>query len=428
MNSFFAFREVNYTGVIFVMNEASKLGYRAGDSSWINFGQGQPETGSLKGAPNHSGKLYSLKEDQLEYAPVGGIVELRHAVAEFYNRIHRKGKKSLYTWENVSIAPGGRSALTRIATNLGAINLGHFLPDYTAYEELLSVFRIFNPIPILLSKETGFSFTNQQLADEIISRGLGALLISNPSNPTGNIISSGNLKEWLNIARTLDCSMIFDEFYSSYIWQDDCTTKINGARLNSAAYHVEDVNTDPILIVDGLTKNLRLPGFRLSWTLGPKNIIENIISSGSFLDGGAAHPFQEMAINFLKDDFYLKEVFSHQMVFGQKRKLVIERLNKIRGIKVASDPGGTFYVWLDLTDLPKGLNTGDEFFQVLLKNKVITVPGRFFDVDPGNRRSNRKSKFDHYLRLSFGAPMESLVSGLNIIENVIQNYRKKKVA
>ena len=63
----------------------------------------------------------------------------------------------------------------------------------------------------------------------------------------------------------------------------------------SAAAFVEDVDTDPIIIVDGLTKNWRYPGWRISWTLGPKSVIETIASAGSFLDGGANHPFQHAA-------------------------------------------------------------------------------------------------------------------------------------
>ena len=63
------------------------------------------------------------------------------------------GEKVQYTAENVSIASGGRLALTRLASALGDINMGHFIPDYTAYEELFSVFKAFTAIPILLVRK-----------------------------------------------------------------------------------------------------------------------------------------------------------------------------------------------------------------------------------------------------------------------------------
>lgn len=51
-----------------------------------------------------------------------------------------------------------------------------------------------------------------------------------------------------------------------------------------------DVNEDPVVLIDGLTKNFRLPGWRVCWVIGPKNLISALSQSGSFLDGGANHP------------------------------------------------------------------------------------------------------------------------------------------
>ena len=101
-----------------------------------------------------------------------------------YNRSFRKGRSSLYTWENVAISSGGRAALTRAAAALGPINVGHFFPDYTAYEELLGIFRLFSPIPILLDPIRGYDFSLRELEHEISGRGLSAILLSNPCNPT----------------------------------------------------------------------------------------------------------------------------------------------------------------------------------------------------------------------------------------------------
>ena len=88
--------------------------------------------------------------DDQDYAPVPGIWELRRAVAELYNGLYRQGKRSQYTERNVCICGGGRASLTRAVAALGQVNLGHFLPDYTAYEELLDIFKLFTSIPILL--------------------------------------------------------------------------------------------------------------------------------------------------------------------------------------------------------------------------------------------------------------------------------------
>ena len=129
-----------------------------------------------------------------EYAPVAGLPELREAVAELYNQLYRRGLPSRYTADNVAISGGGRAALTRVAAALGHINLGHFLPDYTAYEELLDIFRAFSSIPILLDAERGYAFTAEELRKEVMGRGLGAVLASNPANPTGRVVGGDELR------------------------------------------------------------------------------------------------------------------------------------------------------------------------------------------------------------------------------------------
>lgn len=73
--------------------------------------------------------------------PTAGIKPLREAVARLYNAHHRQGQESQYTWENVCIVPGGRAGLIRIAAVLNHAYLGFFIPDYTAYNEMLSVFK-----------------------------------------------------------------------------------------------------------------------------------------------------------------------------------------------------------------------------------------------------------------------------------------------
>ena len=165
------FRNVPRTGVIYVMTEAARAGYRPDSASWANLGQGAPETGPLEGAPTRINHI-ELSDDYHEYAPVDGLLELRQAVADLYNQRYRQGRQSQYTAENVAISAGGRLALTRLVSTLGRVHVGHFLPDYTAYEELLCAFGTFVPIPVLLDPERQYAFGADQLRDEILGRGL----------------------------------------------------------------------------------------------------------------------------------------------------------------------------------------------------------------------------------------------------------------
>src|SRR5262249_46490524 len=290
--SFAAFREVPRTGVIYVTTEANKHGYSSSADDWCNLGQGMPESEALAGAPPRIDSLPIQDGDQ-EYPRVAGRWELREAIAGFYNELFRRGMGSKYSAENVGVSGGGRSALTRVAASLGNINLGHFLPDYTAYEELLSVFRLFSPIPILLEPERGYAFSGADLRREVLGRGLSAILASNPANPTGKAIGGDDLAGWGAGGRERDRALVFDEVYSHYVWRPDLQAQ---GGIETAARYVEDVDRDPVVILDGLTKNWRYPGWRVTWTVAPRRVIEGVVSAGSFLDGGGSRPLQRKAI------------------------------------------------------------------------------------------------------------------------------------
>lgn len=407
-----SFRSVPKTGVIFVMSEARKYGYTVGDNAWANLGQGAPETGPLPDGPARLEQI-RLDVDSSEYSPVVGATALREAVAALYNERYRKGMRSQYSRENVAISPGGRSGLTRIAAALGQVHLGHFLPDYTAYEELLDLFRRFVPIPIALRRDAGFRLEPDDLRREVLGRGLGALLISNPCNPTGQIISGGELGDWLQLCSELECTSIWDEFYAHYRYDGPAP------QLESAASHIDDVDRDQVVILDGLTKNWRYPGLRLSWTLAPKSIIERISSAGSFLDGGAPHPVQLAAVPLLERTHADCEAISIQTHFKAKRDYLLKRLTEMGfGLSQQSLDSGGFYVFAGLEDLPEPLRDGSSFFLRGLEHGVITVPGEFFDVNPGKRRRT-VSRLRSYVRISYGPPLDELKRGLDALERMI---------
>ncbi len=412
-----AFRSVPRTGVIYVTTEASRRGYRSTDPDWCNLGQGQPETGALPGAPPRLDTV-TIDVADMEYAPVAGLWELREAIAGLYNRLFRRGMPSQYSAENVCLSGGGRAALTRAAASLGTVNLGHFLPDYTAYEELLDVFKAFTSIPILLEGERGYAFTHEDLRREVQGRGLSALLFSNPCNPTGKLVQGDELARWVGVAREQECVLLIDEFYSHYIW----TGRPGHLPIESAARYVEDVNKDPVVVFDGFTKNWRYPGWRMTWTVGPRQVIDAVSSAGSFLDGGGSRPLQRAAIPLLQEDTVVAETMAIHNAFREKRDRFHSRLERL-GIRTDRAPDGTFYVWGNVAGLPPPLNDGMGFFRAALEQKIIAVPGEFFDVNPGKRRA-RPSRFRSYVRLSFGPSMEVLEKALSRLEAMVLQYTR----
>jgi N-succinyldiaminopimelate aminotransferase len=412
-----AFRTVPRTGVIFVTTEAQKRGFSHSDPEWCNLGQGQPETGELPGAPPRVKNVEVLVDDQ-DYAPVAGLWELREAIASLYNTLYRRGMPTQYSAENVCVSGGGRLALTRAAASLGHVNLGHFLPDYTAYEELLDIFKAFTAIPILLESEHGYAFGANELRREILGRGLSAVLTSNPCNPTGKLIDGDELHRWVETARELDCTLLLDEFYSHYIYR----APPGQLPVESAARYVEDVDRDPVVLFDGFTKNWRYPGWRVTWTLAPKPVVEALSSAGSFLDGGGSKPLQRAAVPLMELDHVVSETKAIQVAFRSKRDYLLSQLERL-GVRIDRAPEGTFYVWGSVERLPPPLSDGMGFFRAALDEKVIVVPGEFFDVNPGKRRHGRASRFKGYVRFSFGPSRAVLEKAVARIEHLIEAGR-----
>jgi hypothetical protein len=245
------------------------------------------------------------------------------------------------------------------------------------------------------------------------------VLLSNPCNPTGKVIQGPSLERWVSTARELRCSLLIDEFYSHYVWTGEAPEG-----LVSAARYVDDVDHDPVVLFDGFTKNWRYPGWRCTWIVGPRAVIEAASSTGSFLDGGGNKPLQRAAVPLLTPEVVYGETRAIRTAFLRKRTILLEGL-AAAGVRFDLPPEGTFYCWGDISGLPPTLNEGMAFFKAALKERVICVPGEFFDINPGKRRSGRPSRFRQYVRFSFGPEETAITEGVRRIAEMV---RKEKTA
>ncbi|MBS0528541.1 MAG: pyridoxal phosphate-dependent aminotransferase, partial [Proteobacteria bacterium] len=407
------FRDLPYMGVIRVVADASKLGFQNGHPDWANLGQGQPEVDSLPGAPERILNVEMTTAD-CAYGPVGGIDELREAIAAHYNRLYRKGKKSQYTKRNVAVGAGGRLILSRLLASVGSVRFGHIGPDYTAYEDLLDYHRYrLTPVAINVSHRHAYQLSPDELEFEVAKSRLDALLLSNPCNPTGALVGEEDLAGYLDLARRKNVWLLLDEFYSQFIYDEEGGP---AERPVSAAEYVKDVESDPVVIIDGLTKGFRYPGWRVGWIVGPTEVVENVARAASAIDGGAPVILQRLATRALRPAVADSEGMAVRAAFSKKRLLMLEAPKKM-GLQVPYPSLGTFYLWASLEHLQRPLNDAQAFYENGLKHRVMTVPGRHFDVNPGAVRESWIGS--SWMRFSFGPPEQNMCAGLDRLAHMI---------
>lgn len=412
--SFPMVREVPYMGVIWAVYEASKLGYYNGHPDWCNLGQGQPEVGEMPSSPDRIMSIDLAPEDHA-YGPVGGSLEVREAIARLINAQYRQGKMP-YGPENISFAAGGRLALTRLYTILAdGSRIAYKNPDYTAYEDYLNGIR--NRcvlLPINTTEKDHFRVSAERLSQFIHNEKIDAFIFSNPCNPTGEVIEGDILKGYVDCARRENCLMGSDEFYSHFIYNEDGSAADGPV---SMLQYVEDVEKDPVVVFDGLTKSFRYPGWRAGWAVGPSYIIEQLNRAASAVDGGPSMLVQRAALQVLDPERVLRDMKALRAHFAQKRRVLLQGL-KSAGITVADDPRGTFYIWGSVEKLPAPLNDADAFFHACLKKRVMTVPGHFFDIRPYRTRP-AEELLRHWVRFSYGPDMRTVQTGVDRIRELI---------
>lgn len=412
-------RYVPYMGVIWTVNEASKLGFYNGHPDWCNVGQGQPEVGTIEGAPDRIESL-KLQPSDAAYGPVGGTLEVREAIADWVNRTYRKGM-SQYTAENVSFACGGRLALTRLYSIFkDGARIAYKNPDYTAYEDYLYPLRHnCELIELRAEEKDGFTVPVERFENFMHDVRPNAFVFSNPCNPTGQVIKDETMDRYINAARKENCLLGADEFYATFSYNEDGSP---AEKAVSALPYVKDINRDPVIVFDGLTKGFRYPGWRAGWAIGPKYLIEMINRAASAVDGGPSTMVQRGVIEELAEGHAEAELLATRKEFAVKRKMMMEGLAELGIHTPANQPLGTFYLWASIENLPGKLSDADYFFHACLQKKVITVPGHFFDVRPFRVRPTNEP-YRHWVRFSYGPNRQTIKTALERIAQVIKEHR-----
>jgi len=324
--------------------------------------------------PNHMIDAYhkALIDQQNGYSPAYGISELREAIAEDENNKQNGGWNCVA--DNVYICHGVTEALQVIfAAFLNkddeVLAPGPHYPPYMAYPQLFSG----KTVEYRLDPDNAWSIDFEDLESKMNDR-VKLLVLINPNNPTGNVISKEELDKIIDLAsKWQNCTIISDEIYD----------RLN---FNGNHYSTASRSTDvPVITLNGVSKVYYAPGWRIGYMAlhDPTNKLSDIKDGLERLLRSrlcASTPAQYGYLAGLKGDNswmqdYLSTVKNHN-------DLCLEQINTIDGISVQA-PQGAFYMFVRIThDYWK--DRDKEFVLKLLHDKhVLLVHGSGFSKEYG---------------------------------------------
>ncbi|MDD6769848.1 MAG: pyridoxal phosphate-dependent aminotransferase [Inconstantimicrobium porci] len=353
----------------------------------INLSQGFPDFDPPKEITDRLKKV--ANEGPHQYSVTWGAQNFRESLAkkqEKYMGIH------INPDENIVVTCGSTEAMMTAMMSVcnpgdKVIVFSPFYENYTADTILSGA----EPIYVQL-KPPYFNFDKDELRRAFTQRPK-ALILCNPSNPTGKVFSREELEYISSLAIEFDTFVITDEVYEHIVFPPYKHTYI--ASLDGMA--------ERTISCSSLSKTYSITGWRLGYVIADKKIIEQCKKVHDFLTVGAAAPLQEAAVAGLDfDDTYYEDLTK---LYDRKRKLFLGGLDEI-GLKYF-EPQGAYYVMVDISQF--GFDNDYDFAVWLIKNiGVAGVPGSSFFREDVNS----------YIRFHFAKKDETLKEALKRLQKL----------
>ncbi len=330
----------------------------------------------------------ALDAGATHYAPYPGIPELRAAIAEDANL--RKGLA--VDPDRVFVTVGGKGVLFYAVMALVDPGDEVIVPD-PGYPMYASVTRFAggNPVPIRLSED--FRLDPDELAARITPR-TRLIVVNSPANPTGAVLSRGDLLQIARVAIEHDLVVIADEIYGRILYQGE---HVSIASLPGMA--------ERTIILDGLSKAHAMTGWRMGYAIVPeplrtgfgRMIMNSISCAPTFVQVGAVE-----ALTGPQD-----AVDAMVAEFRARRDLMVAGLRSIAGVR-CHEPQGAFYVFPDVSGT--GFTGVELAARLLGEAGIATLPGTAFG-----------EVATHHLRLSYANSRENIAKALERIGTFLRD-------
>jgi aspartate/methionine/tyrosine aminotransferase len=299
-----------------------------------------------------------------KYTPNSGLPGIRTAVAERYSK--KFGRP--VTAAEVLVTAGAVNALAAIVAGIAEEGDEILVPDpgWPNYMSMIELARA-APVRYPLLPAEGYRPDLAALEASITPR-TKAIVINNPSNPTGGVFSAETVKALVDLARKYDLWLVADEIYEDLVF--------SGMHVPAASFDAERVIT-----VSGVSKSYAMTGWRIGWAITNPELValcgkiqEALVSCPSAVSQAAA----EAALRGPQD------VVEEMRLAYQRRRDLVQEIFAGTGL-LPTVPEGAFYALIDLRQ--GGIPSRDLSRLLLEEEHVAAAPGSTFgDVAEGMLR------------------------------------------
>ena len=364
------------------LNEAAAA-LRAKGEPVIHLGGGEPEAKAPVEAILAAMSL--LESGELRYTPADGIPTLKQAIIRY--------TEEFYGWrpasENVMASGGAKQA---IMSALHAIVDPHEevifpAPYWVSYPEMV---KLAGGVPLAVRPADGSFVPRLHDIEGAASLHTKAVILNSPNNPSGAVYPEAFIADVVDFCERRGLYLIMDDIYHRLVF--DGRQPINP--LQYAGIHPED---SKLIIVNGVSKQYAMTGFRIGWAVANRTVIQAMTNIQGHETSGPSVLLQHAAAGAING--VQSHVHTLREALEANRNVLIEQFRSFDGVRLEA-PGGTFYSFPDFSHYDRNSMKLAEF--LLDTVRVVTVPGSEFGMEG-------------HLRISFCSSIENITEGIERI-------------
>ena len=256
------------------------------------------------------------------------------------------------------------------------------------------------------SPEEGYRYADRKRIESLITKNTRAILITNPGNPTGVVLTQQEMRMIADIAKKHDLFLICDEVYREFCYDDAFGVPTMA--------HFDDID-DNLVIIDSVSKRFSACGARVGCVVTKNKELQQALLKfcQSRLSVATIDQIGAASLYSVDHDFFKKS----KEIYRKRRDAVVAKLRQIPGVMV-EEPMGAFYV---MASLP--VDDADLFQRWLLESfddqgdTVMFAPGAPFYETPG--------KGINEVRIAYVLEKEKLERAMDILAKGIERYCKE---